>query len=215
MISNVDHLVYATPDLDAGIASVEHLLGCTAVPGGRHEDWGTRNALISLGDTAYLEIIGPDPESTLGTDPMLFGIDRLDGPGLVTWAAKGTRLADLVTSARAVGVDLGRVSTGSRALPDGSTLAWELTDPFVDRFGGVVPFFIDWGESPHPAAMLPGSCELVDLTLRHPDADAVERSLRAIGVPMDVTEVGSVQITATIRTSHGVVELSQRNPTQR
>jgi len=41
----IDHLVYATPDLDLGIATIERLLGVRATAGGRHPGAGTRNAL--------------------------------------------------------------------------------------------------------------------------------------------------------------------------
>ena len=34
VIARVDHLVYATPDLAAGVATVEALLGVRATPGG-------------------------------------------------------------------------------------------------------------------------------------------------------------------------------------
>lgn len=207
-IPEVDHLVYAVPDLAAGISSIEHLFGCSVVPGGRHEKWGTRNALVSLGETCYLEIIGPDPEATMDGDPVLFGIDRLEGPRLVTWAAKGNDLETTIGRAAAVGVDLGSVFPGSRELPDGSVLAWHLTDPFAEREDGVVPFFIDWGDSPHPAAILPLACELLGLAVAHPDAARIASALRAIGVPMDIATRSTVSITATIRTPNGVVELT-------
>ncbi|MDK1010172.1 MAG: VOC family protein [Actinomycetota bacterium] len=61
MLRFVDHLVYSTPDLDEGIHLVEQLFGTDVTPGGRHENWGTRNALVSLGESTYLEIISPDP----------------------------------------------------------------------------------------------------------------------------------------------------------
>ena len=75
VLSKVDHLVYATPDLAAGVERVERLLGVKAVPGGQHPGGGTRNALIRLGDETYLEIIGPDPDQPKPPRPRRFGID--------------------------------------------------------------------------------------------------------------------------------------------
>jgi hypothetical protein len=87
-------------------------------------------------------------------------------------------------------------------------LAWRLTDPFTGRLDGSVPFFIDWGSSTHPAAMLPPGCELVDLTVAHPDAGRVESVLRAVGIPIEVTARATIAIAATIHTPNGIVKLS-------
>ena len=59
--ARIDHLVYATPDLERGIREIEELLGIRAMLGGQHPGRGTQNASIALGAGAYLEIIGPDP----------------------------------------------------------------------------------------------------------------------------------------------------------
>ncbi|MEE8485479.1 MAG: VOC family protein, partial [Acidimicrobiia bacterium] len=65
MLRFVDHLVYSTPDLDEGIHLVDQLFGTDVTPGGRHENWGTRNALVSLSEASYLKIIGPDPQRSI------------------------------------------------------------------------------------------------------------------------------------------------------
>src|SRR6476620_8681534 len=96
LLGAIDHLVYATPDLSAGVERIEALLGVRATPGGQHPGEGTRNALIALGPTSYLEILAPDPEQPKPDRSRRFGIDTLSGPRLVTWAAKGRNLTQTV-----------------------------------------------------------------------------------------------------------------------
>ena len=151
LLARVDHLVYATPDLELGIRTIEKLTGVRASAGGQHPGLGTRNALAALGPSTYLEIIGPDPEQPKPDGPRRFGIDELKAPRLLTWVAKGTGLASFVTRAHANGVPLGDVISGCRKRPDGVVLSWRYTDPNVVLEDRLVPYFIDWGTSPHPA----------------------------------------------------------------
>jgi hypothetical protein len=95
--ARVDHLIYATPDLDLGIEEIEQFLGIRAVAGGQHPVWATRNALAALGPTSYLEIIAPDPDiEPARTRP--FGLDSRRPSRLVGWAAKGEWLEERLTN---------------------------------------------------------------------------------------------------------------------
>ena len=151
LLARVDHLVYATPDLNRGVEEIEKILGVRATPGGQHPGRGTRNALITLGPAIYLEIIAPDPEQPPPKTSRPFGIDGLKASRLVAWAAKGSDLERLRDEAARKGARLGEVMSGSRRRTDGVLLSWRYTDPQTVLADGLVPFFIDWGQSPHPA----------------------------------------------------------------
>ena len=207
LLAQVDHLVYATPDLDASINELEHLLGVRATPGGRHPGWGTRNALLALGERTYLEILGPDPEQAQAGAASPFRVAQLQAPRVLTWAARGTRLDRLVEDAKHRGLDLGAVSSGSRRRPDGGLLSWQLTDPAASRLDGLVPFFIDWGDTPHPAGTAAQGCTLVELRAEHPEPDLVRDMLRAVGLDLPVRPGAVPALIATIKTPRGVVEL--------
>jgi hypothetical protein len=207
VLTQVDHLVYATPDLDAGVRTIETLLGVRATTGGQHPGLGTRNALVALGPKSYLEIIGPDPDQPRLSQPRRFGIDDLKGPRLVGWVAKGTRLEQVVSKARLAGVGLGDVIDGSRKRPDGVVLAWRYTDPNVVVENRLIPYFIDWGTSPHPADSAARGATLVALWAEHPDATRVEMMLKRIDLDLPVQSGPKATLIATIDGPKGRVVL--------
>jgi hypothetical protein len=162
-LARVDHLVYATRDLNRGIDEIEKLLGVRATPGGQHPGRGTRNALVALGPATYLEIIAPDPEQPHPQSPRPFGIEGLKHSRLAAWAAKGVDLEGLKKEAAGKAVRLGEVIDGSRRRTDGVLLSWRYTDPRTVLADGLIPFFIDWGDSPHPAQMAAQGPALISL----------------------------------------------------
>jgi Glyoxalase-like domain len=207
LLARLDHLVYATPDLGVGIAAIEKLLGVRASPGGQHPGLGTRNALVALGPSSYLEIIGPDPEQPAPKGPLRFGIDDLKAPRIVTWVAKGTELEQVARAAAEHGVKLGPVIPGSRRRPDGVVLAWRYTDPNTVVADRIVPFLIDWGTSPHPSASAARGATLVDIRAEHPDAARVRQMLDVLGLDLRVQRGPAPAIIATIDSPRGRVEL--------
>lgn len=203
----VDHLVYAAPDLDAGIAEIERLLGARATVGGRHPAFGTRNALLSLGPSTYLEIIAPDPELPRPAAGRLAELAPGERARLVTWVLRDEAMEARAEWARARGVTLGAVQQGSREAPDGSLLRWRLTDPYAMPLHGAVPFLIAWGGTPHPAHMAPRAGHLVGLRIEHPDPEAVRAALGTLDVTMRVDAGSRMRLVALLRTPAGMVQL--------
>jgi len=207
MLGRVDHLVYATPNLQLGIDAIEKQLGVKATAGGQHPGLGTRNALVALGPTSYLEIIGPDPEQPKPSGPRRFGIDDLTTPRIVRWVVKSSELPAIAEKAARAGVKLGPLASGSRKRPDGVVLSWRYTDPAVVVADGVIPFFIDWGASPHPALTAAKGATLVQLRAEHPDAPRVQTMLDQLGLELRVSQASAPSIIATIDSPRGRIEL--------
>ncbi len=207
VLQQVDHLVYATPSLSAGIDQVEQLIGVRATPGGQHPGVGTRNALVSLGPATYLEIIGPDPDQPKPAAGRTFGIDTLSAPRLVGWAAKESDLERLVQNATAHDIALGPVTAGSRRTPQGTLLAWRFTSPRGVVADGIVPFFIDWGTSPHPAGSAAAGATLVAFRAEHPQPEQVQKMLRDLGLDLTVSAGAAPALIATVQCPRGRVDL--------
>ena len=115
-----------------------------------------------------------------------FGLDVRNPSRLVAWAAKGSGLESLRDEAAQHGIELGNVLAGSRQRRDGALLTWQLTDLRCVVADGIVPFFIDWGPSPHPALAASQGATLLWLLAEHPDADRVRGILRGIALDLPV-----------------------------
>lgn len=204
--TQLDHLIYAAPDLEAAVAELESRLGVRASPGGKHPGIATRNYLLSLSDTYYLEIIGPDPEQPAPDFPRPFGIDDLEAPRLVTWAIKESDLEGRITAAKEAGYDPGQVMPLSRQSPTG-LLEWRLTMRQKRGADGLVPFLIDWKATPSPALSSAKGCSLVELRSEHPDPERAHRQLAALGVELDVSPGDQAAMIAVLATPNGQVEL--------
>ena len=207
-LDRVDHLIVARPDLATGVDEIERLCGVRPAIGGRHPDWGSHNALLSLGPRTYLEVIAPDPESAVPPEkrPSVF---TRPGTNLVNgWIANQSNIAGALALLSDHGCRMGTPVHGRRALPDGRVLSWTLTDPSVTLFDGVMPILIDWGDSPHPGGGSPPGCSLESLRLGHPRADELAGLLELLEIRIPVEHSAEPFIRAGIDGPSGSVELS-------
>ncbi|WP_432192595.1 VOC family protein [Streptomyces sp. bgisy027] len=200
----LDHLVLATPDLAATVADFTRRTGVVPAPGGVHVGLGTRNYLVSLGGTRYLEIIGPDPEQSAPGEPRPFDVDGLTVPRTVTWAISPPDLDAAIAAARDRGYDPGPAQSMSRRKPDGTLLRWRLTDGDDAHPSGLVPFLIDWSATVHPTASGLPTTPLLSLTASAPEPDEIRPLLAALGTDLDLT-TGPVGISFTVDTPLGAV----------
>ncbi len=180
----IDHLVYAVPELQAGIAAVSALSGVEAAPGGAHPGAGTCNALLSFDDRAYFEIISVDPDQPDHVGPRPFEVDGEGPPRMASFAIHplGDETIDSVADRmRGLGFDPGPVTAMSRRRPDGAEISWRLTRTVGSPLGlanpsghGLVPFVIDWGSTPSPARSTPRIGRLAALSITHPEPAVVD-----------------------------------------
>lgn len=159
---------------------------------------------MALGGRSYLEIIGPDPEQPPPKGPRPFGVDLLTGPRTVTWAISPPDLDAAIAPARARGHDPGPARPMSRRTPDGTLLRWRLTGTGHAHPSGLVPFLIDWGGSPHPAASGLPYTALLEVSATLPDPAEVRAPLAALDTGLRLAP-GPAALSFTLETPNGPV----------
>jgi len=195
--SLLDHILLGCNDLERGIAFVEERTGVRAAFGGVHPGRGTQNALVSLGERRYLEIIAPDAAQADSKNPIALELRKLAEPRLVGWAAHPGDLGSFAKKLNGAGVVFKGPTPGSRKRPDGRMLNWKTLNLDDDR-GGLLPFFIEWsGDSLHPSADAPKGCSLLRFEAATPDPDDLGKQVALLGLDLPVVKGDRPQLRTT------------------
>jgi catechol 2,3-dioxygenase-like lactoylglutathione lyase family enzyme len=204
----LDHILLGCSDLDRGIAFVEQHLGVKAIFGGVHPGRGTQNALLSLGERHYLEIIAPDPAQPDSKSARRSQLEKLTEPRLVEWAAHPGDLRSFAKRLQQAGLAFEGPTPGSRKRPDGRLLQWQ-TLTLKDDASGLLPFFIEWSaNSLHPSADSPAGGHLVRLELATPEADQLAKMLALLSLQVPVVKAEQPQLRARLAGPKGNLELT-------
>jgi Glyoxalase-like domain len=158
MVTGIDHLVIAVPDLDKAAHELEQGIGLAVTGGGRHPGVGTANRIAFLADGSYLELIAIEDADAARAQPLGSAVLRTleeSGAGLVTYALLDEHLETTVGELQANGSSIGPARHGTRSRPDGEMVEWWTAQPETIGLDGV-PFLIrhantgaEWG----PAAL--------------------------------------------------------------
>ncbi len=194
--SLLDHFILGCDDLDRGIDFVEKHTGVRAAFGGVHPGRGTRNALLSLGERRYLEIMAPDPAQKL--TPQIPRLRELKEPHIVSWAVHPANVNQLVARLREAGVAFKDPQPGSRQRPDGKLLHWKSL-ALNDDHDGLLPFFIEWSaDSLHPSADAPKGCRLVHFGAVAPQPDDLAKFATFLQIDLPISRGDKPALQATI-----------------
>ena len=202
----LDHFILGCDDLDRGVAFVEQRTGVRAAFGGVHPGRGTRNALLSLGERRYLEIMAPDPAQNVapgapvpGSRPsQIAKLRELREPRLVGWAAHPGDLETFAARLRDARIEFEGPRAGSRQRPDGKILHWK-TLALKDDKDGLLPFFIEWSaDSIHPSSDAPKGCKLTHFAVVTPNTGDLTKIAEPLQVDMPIASGDKSALQATI-----------------
>ena len=185
----LDHILLGCTDLTTGINFVEKHTGVRAAFGGVHPGRGTRNALLSLGEKHYLEIIAPDPQQPGAHDH--YGLLKLTEPRLVGWAAHPGDLNQFATRLRDANIAFDGPTPGSRKRPDGRLLQWKTLN-LKDDHSGLLPFFIEWSaDTTHPSVDAPAGCKITHFAMSAPDVVELIQICTKLGLTANISQGGN------------------------
>ena len=197
----VDHLVVCISNLDDGINQFYELSGIKPVFGGEHTGRGTQNALVSLGQRQYLEILAPTSDANFS----FLNIFKKLTP--MSWAVSTNNIEGLKEKLRAHNFETSVPSSGYRVLPDGSVLEWStftVTKPMTT----LAPFFIQWSiKSNHPSKTSPVGCRLNKLELFTPTSDELKDLLTVLDIDIKVNKSNKLKLKIELESPKGMIEL--------
>ena len=206
MLPNIDHLIFAAPTLELGMDVIEKLLGIRPVVGGQHKGRGTHNALLAFGNI-YFEVIAPDPTQPDVPKPLWMKIDQVTQPQLWTWAAANSDLFELEKIAKENQILLGKIKSGTRTQPNGEILKWQLTEPILENESGIMPFFLNWGDTIHPSKILPKAGQILSFKSVHPSPELIKNQLGILGVNLSVEKGENSHLEVKIKKMDGEIIL--------
>lgn len=204
----IDHIVYAVPDLEPALHAFEEKTGVRPAFGGYHADQGTKNAIVNIGQGAYLEIIAIDQANTAIAAPRWMGVDLIRAPQITRWSLKSDHLD--VDSKALVDYhpEMGQVQAGHRKTDQGAELSWMMIMPLSHPIVEIAPFVTSWGaDSVHPTTNLPQECNLLDLQFTHPNPEILVSLWRALGLRVPIQTGTKPQIGLLLETPKGTVAL--------
>jgi hypothetical protein len=203
----LDHILLGCDNLDRGIAYVEKLTGIRAKFGGVHPGAGTQNALLSLGENRYLEIIAPDPKQPASADSRdLKSLD--DDPAIVGWAAHPGDITAFAARLKQRNEPIEGPMPGSRKRPDGRVLNWTVLR-LKDEPTLLLPFFIEWGpDSIHPSVDSPQGCRLLRFEAITPDVVALSGNIKKLDLDLPITKGRKMYLHAVIEGPKGTLDVT-------
>jgi hypothetical protein len=216
--------------LEAGVAWCEATLGITPSAGGEHEKYGTHNRLFKIASPkhplAYFEIIAINPDAATAKRSNVARWFDMDDKALQKAVAQEPRLITFVASTddikaarhalRTQEIERGQIVHASRKSNKG-TLNWQITvrEDGERLFNGCLPTLIQWGKPDaaeplrlHPRNSLPRSgVTLQNIAISHPSGPKLQAAYEAFGLQGVAIETGAANITATLQTPKGLVQL--------
>jgi hypothetical protein len=159
----LDHVSYATSH-DSVIDVIQRIgsqLGASFIDGGIHPQFGTRNFILPLKNSRYIEVVCPLNHPAADKTPFgqLVSKKVEAGGGWLTWVIAVDDLSPIEAKLERKAVE------GHRKKPDGHELFWSQIGVLDTLDQSSNPFFIQWKSNSHPSTERAASVALSDIEI--------------------------------------------------
>lgn len=147
----LDHVVYFTEKAPEEVVTEQKRIGKTAVVGGRHEQWGTWNALMYMRN-AYIEWLSVEKREVAENahhpliDLLFYDLENGEGWGTVCLSVD--HIEEFEEQVKQKGFQTSGVIDAQRRTAEGKLRKWKML--FIEQQvsdGLPYPFFIEWEEA--------------------------------------------------------------------
>jgi hypothetical protein len=207
--NEIDHVILGCTDLDAAMEDFEKVTGTKPVMVVSLNGLGTKSARIAFESCCFIEIVGPDPKQTC-TSALKESLEKLP-PGKtvpIGYAVRHSRASDMKDEEfKKLGFECDQVTMVAK--DRGMPWKWDMIFLEGHGDGGLVPYYVNWGEAHHAAGRLPIVGTLDSVIVRAPSSHKLHELLDDVrGIKMDT---GDAFFEFTFTTSKGTLSFSGSN----
>jgi hypothetical protein len=153
--NELDHVLLGCADLTTAIEDFKTMTGVEPLMVTSLNGCGTKSARAAFKDCSFIEIVAPDPKQALDT-PFKQMLAKLPPGKMVPlhYAIRDVRAAEWKYG-KFKDLKLSTDKVTMVAKDDGMPWMWDMYFLGGHEYGGLVPFYCNWGDGPHAAARLP------------------------------------------------------------
>lgn len=199
-IVQLDHVILVINDLEKGVQQFEDLTGVKPVFGGIHPHSFTQNAIVSLENNSYIEIMAPRDD----IDSIPNWIINKEKLYPMRWAISTTNIKSTQNILSQHNISFSESRNGSRKTPNGDTLKWS-SFRMQNTNARRLPFFISWNKtSIHPSINSPKGCTIKNMRL-YSTSKVFPAALREMGIQCEVIESTKDSIVLIVNSPKGEI----------
>lgn len=207
----LDHILLAAPDFDEAMKEFEAMTAVRPSIGGSLKGLGALTARIGLDNQAYIEIIAPDPNKP---GPIGKYLKEMENGSLTPlhYAIRQTDLSSLASDyvPNELGYEPDRIAMQLKGT-DGLPRKWEMLFMQGHFLGGVVPYYVDWGECEHPISAIAQAGALKSFSVKCPAGSKVHELLKGM-TEVKAVDSDTVGLEFSFSSPEGVITFSADNP---